>query len=287
MTTPIFKILGNLVPPPQEWRGIRVLATFDNSRENGVGSIQPNISTEQFTFVNETAVLIRDYIEAGLNGNGPGIFEGMDIQIVLSNGQTVDIFKGYIDLAAEYEELSPVKVKARIQKQNGLNSLFERSEANSFGFLYDQGVIVDGDFIDVEYVVEKEINFIELVITGVTLYLLIKELSESIRRIVGYVATIVGLANSATPPSTGIVGALLYAVAILILEIAYAAIIQIQIINLTKQIIEQFISPIRRHKGMRLETMFTKALSSFGYGFQTGISEMDWVYLPSAPPGGS
>ena len=285
MTQLIQTIQGQSVPPPKEWRGIQVLATFDNSRENGVGSIQPNISTEQFTYVNEAAVLIRQYIEDGLT-NGVGIFEGIPTTLQLTNGTSIDIFEGFIDLADNFVEDSPVQVQARIVKENGLNSLFERSEANTFGFLFDQGVITQSDFVDIDYVVEKEINFVELAVLGLTLYALNKELAESIRRTVGYITEFVGVAASATPPSTGILGAIILLAARLILETIYSIIIITQLVNLTKELIQQFISPIRQHKGMRLETMFTKAFGHLGYGFQTGIADMDWVYLPSKPADG-
>ena len=92
-----------------EWRDVGVLATFDNQ------AIQANVTIENFTFVNEAALQIRNFIKAGL-ASGVGIFEGMSFDITVTNGISYNVFNGYLDLTDGYREISPVKVEAKIKR---------------------------------------------------------------------------------------------------------------------------------------------------------------------------
>jgi len=79
MNNAIFLLNGQIVNPVKDWGSIEVLATWN---ENGG---EANISMEEFTFVNENAQTIWEYIADGMTG-GLGIFEGIPFKINIQDG---------------------------------------------------------------------------------------------------------------------------------------------------------------------------------------------------------
>jgi hypothetical protein len=262
------------IPAPIEFGDLRIKATFDN------GAAQANVETMQFTFVNEAAQQIRDHINNGLTG-GVGIFEGPEYKIQVSDPTAVfTAFEGQLDLTDEFEEISPVKVLAKAKKANGLNSLSDQLSGLTYGYLESIGRVSSSDYTDVNFVVEKEDDFLEILITSITLYLMVKELAEGVSRIAERIANIAALIGSGG--LTGPIGAIIYQIAILIIEIAYAATMIIAIINLVEDIFDKLLPFVRVHKGITLRRLLEIPLNHLGYGFDTGISQLDtYVYLPS------
>ena len=103
MANPVFFIDGQEVTPPENWQGIRVLMTWDNS------SVQANISsTEGFMFVLDAAKKISDYRLGGLNLSTNGFFQGLPVQIKITEGDTnVNAFDGFVDFTTGYKEITP------------------------------------------------------------------------------------------------------------------------------------------------------------------------------------
>ena len=138
---PIYKFYlnGNLVNPPEDWLDLEILATFENN------SPEANITTESLTFVNEEAVLIRNWIRNGLTG-GVGIFEGMPFKVqILNTNNIYDSFEGYLDLTDAYSEISPVRVTCKIKKTAGIISFTDRVDGLTFNYLRELGIFNASD----------------------------------------------------------------------------------------------------------------------------------------------
>lgn len=273
-----FIIDGTTVDPPRDWQDIDILASFDNR------AMQANISTEQFTFVNNGAQLLINYIEAGKTG-GRGIFEGLPIQIYGNdNGNALTVFDGYMDFNT-YEELSPVEVKCGIKKLNGMNSFAERAEATTYSYLNSKGLFPANSFVKVPFVVEKETDPLAILMMVFTLYQLTVALIESIVKIVD---SIRGVIKAATPdlsvsptPNTG---AIISAILLVIINLFTAILIGIAMTELTIQLISILISPVRPLRAMYERTLLEKATEFLGYKFISPIEELDQtVFLPSSP----
>ena len=261
---------------PIEWEDINILATFDNE------STQANITTDQFTFVREEAEAILDYIAQGLSG-GSGIFEGLPFEIQQYNQNSIyNSFKGFLDLTNEFEYLqSQGRVKAKIIKESGLNSLQDRLSALSYGYLEDIGIFSDSDYTEIDYVVEKKINAFEILTSAVILYLMIKELAEAIRNLADAIANVVS--KFAMYP-TGAIGAIIYAVAIALITAAYTATLLIAVIELGNQLINTFVPPKRTNKVISLYLLIEKVCLYLGHVFTTSIDDLQEIYyLPSNP----
>lgn len=272
-TTSIYKIDGQLINPPTGHLEFEVTATFDH------GSVEANFEASFVTFVNEAAQIIRNWIAGGLTGTTPGIFEGPSFTIEISGTAGIFVaFNGYLDLT-EYEEISPVKVRCKIKKSDGLNSIQDLAGGLTAGFLLTKGVITPGDFVNIPYVVEKEFNFAEFAILSFsTLYMfdtlqsIIKELGKDVANIAAHFAG--GI--------TGPISSLIALVAMAALDLAYAIIMVILITNYLQELISFFFSAIRYHKGIKWTTLLEKYAEEMGYDFSTTIAEMqNLYYLPS------
>jgi hypothetical protein len=267
-----FYLNGNLVNPPEDWLDLEILATFENN------SPEANITTGSLSFVNEEAVLIRNWIRNGLTG-GVGIFEGMPFKIqILNTNNIYDSFEGYLDLTDEYSEITPVRVTCKIKKTAGIISFTDRVDGLTFNYLRELGIFNASDYYDVKYVLEKQTTFLELALLSISTFLLAKELADTIRRLSSDIAIITALTATGI---TGPVSALVYAIAIAIINLVYAILLVIYIIQMIKEIVSYLINPTRIHKGITFRTALTKACNYLGYQFSSSITDMDNVYLPS------
>ena len=263
---------------PREWKGLKVLASFDNE------ATEANITTELFSFVNDAAKSIIKYIDDGRSGTGVGIYEGMPFEITASDAQAViTAFKGYLDLTDNFVESSPVDCKARIKEDNGLISFSERAEPITYSWLYSTGVITNADFVNVQYVVEDTDPkaILKLIVVNALTFLMVKELAVSVRQlsldIKDVVATIAG-------GLSGAVAAVAEAIAQVLIQAVYTAIIAIQVINLIKETVNTLISPVRDHKAMTWRKLLEKGAEGLGYKFNSPILDLDdVVLLPSKP----
>ena len=271
-----FLLNGQQADAPRDWQDIEVLATFDNE------ATQANITTSDFTFVNEENVIIRDYVQAGLNG-GEGIFQGFPLDIEAYNIDSVrSIFKGFLDLSDDYEESNDKpEVKAKLKRDNGLNQFSDRLSPLSYAFLEDKGIFTASDYDTIDYVVVKKINVFEELVSAIILFMMIKELREAIK---GTQETINNVIAHAGGGVSGFGVAGIYAVVVAAIQIAYTIILTIAIIDLGKQLINTLSPFIRQHKALKLNTAIEKVVNYLGYDFVTNIEEMETVlYLPSNP----
>ena len=74
----------------------------------------------------------------------------------------------------------------------------------------------------------------------------------------------------------------MYAAAVAILQIAYAATLIVLIIGFGTDLLEILVQPQRTHKATTLKTLLSKACEFIGYKLETSIEDLDkFVYLPS------
>ena len=115
--------------------------------------------------------------------------------------------------------------------------------------------------------------------TFVTIYLLSKQLADTIKDFGEKTATGSGIAASG---ALGPVGATIYAVAVAILQVAYAATLLVLIIGFGTGLLDAVIQIKRTHKGVLLKTLLSKTCEYVGFGFETSIPELSYLtYLPS------
>lgn len=264
---------GKTVAIPKDFFDVGVKASFGED-------IQANLTTEEFTFILDAYETIIGWIRDGRSG-GVGIFEGIPVSILNSNGQNnVSVFKGILDLQAGTTIQENLKqVRTRLRQDDSLNQLDQLLEPLDFGYLKSIGVITSGDYVPVDYVVDKIDNGVETITTFITIYLLSKQLADTIKEIGETAATIAGIAASGVP---GPIGAAIFATAVAILQVAYAATLLVLIIDFGIDLFNVIVQPRRTHRGIALRTLLEKACEHIGYDFETTVEDLNnLVYLPS------
>ena len=269
-----FSINGKTFTTILDWQDIAVLATFDGD------NVQANISTTELEGVNDAAAEIVQWVEEGLSG-GVGIFEGipMTLNVYNENG-TLTVFDGYADLSDNYREsLYKSRVSFKLQKKQGLNGFNERLESITYGYLESIGVFSDSDYTELEYLIEKKDNALEILISAVTLFLMVKELIEATKTTV---ETIGDLASLISTGSLGGFASAIKAVVSALVIVAYNLLILLAVIELTSDLFQMLISLRRTHKTISLRLLLEKVCTHLGYGFESDITELDkYYYLPS------
>lgn len=272
-----FELDNNKAAAPFEWQGIEIAASFPAE------AVQATITTDNIIFVREERAKIKQFIEDGLNG-GDGIFQGMPYNIKAKNiNSQFNAFNGFVDLTDDLQiDDFNQRIIARLKKDDGLDQLETRLKPLSYGFLEEElGLFTDADYVDVDYVIQKKDNLIDILIASIILYLMIKELAEAVKDTAKAIADV---AAHITGGFTGAIAAIIFSVAVAIIQAAYTALILVAVINLSLVLINALLPIVRKHKAITLRTLLSKVSTHLGYTFVGIAEEFDKVvYLPSNP----
>jgi hypothetical protein len=266
-------LAGQPLPVLPGWLDVEVLATFDS------GEVQGNITTDSFRFILEGYTRLKQAIEDGKTG-GAGIFQPVPIKLeTFSALGTYAAFTGGVRLVDAKIDDERGEIEAPIERDTDVRGLDDMLSGLSFLYLYEIGVITAADFVDVDYVVDAPDKVLQAIIAQLTLFMLLRELADQVRTISNQIATAAADAADIPPNPTG---AAVYAALAIIINIAYAAVILVLIINIGTDIVTAFLMPVRTHQGILLRTLLAKAAQHLGFGFNTSISQLsNLVYLPS------
>lgn len=281
MTNADFSIAGKPAKAPENWKELSVNAIFDDEE------VQPSIEITTMVFALKEAKAINQYVDAG-RANGVGIFEGLPFSMTLNDSiNKFNVFDGMIDLTEDaIFECDTVSVK--IKKTNGTNWLNDVADSFSFASLFDEGVVKTSDFVDVPYVVNYIPDGTQVILTSISIYVLTKELIESLRRLADIAAEVIG--DTAGSPLGGVGAAIMVALKI-IAQLAYTIAMIIAIKQMITQLIENIISPVRIHKGMTFKRMMERGCEKLGLQFRSSIFDREpfsnYVYIPQKDNRGS
>lgn len=258
------------------WRDLEIEVNFEDEEGQGV------VKSGALEFVGDLAAKINDWNSQGMYG-GAGIFEAPPFRIEACGGEV--IFDGGINTADCSTSYECDKVVAPLRSQN-IDFLNDRASSFTFAYLYSlpanaTGKIHQSDFVKVPYVINTIPNFINILTSGLSLFILLKESEEVIERTVAVIAEISGdtvmTTTSGIPPITVnvalgmFVGRLLVDIARLVLYIAYLIFIISSIISLIIMIFSNLIQPVKYKKGMRVRDMFQKASTYLGLSFSSTL----------------
>ena len=272
----------------RDFDSVRDLQNFRLKGEFADGKVTANIATTKLSFVNDAARFIRDYIDNGASASSNGIFHGLSVELPLSNdGNRFDAFEGLLDFTDDLEIVTTNEVRANIRQYSGLDSFTERARAVTYGLLVVEGIVQSTDFVDIEYLVEKEESILELILLSIMIYQLSSALADSIRSLAKDIANVVSLATGGFPV-TGQVSSIALGIALIVIQLVYTTLLVIALIKMIEQLINSIISPIRYFKGMLLKTLLSRGAQKLGYTFSSTIPELDFLtYLPSQKEDGN
>ena len=263
-----FKIKGIEVLAPKEWEDITFSASFVDD------NIQPSIEIDSFTFGFDGAKIIKEHKEQGR------IFEAIPFTIETYNINRVIVgFEGIIDLSNDYTENDNGTVTVRIGKLNGLDDLNTRLSGLTLSYLESIGKFSNANYTDCNYVVEKPINLIELMISNIVTYLMVKELQNQIRETAKDISAAIGMLSSG---ATGSIGAAIWSVAVALIQVTYSLILLSAILKLANQLFRALLPMVRTHKTLNYREALTVISKHLGYKLDSPIKELDnYYYLPS------
>ena len=267
-----FEIDGKPAGTPANLGEITLSANWGN-RE---GITENEISTTSIDFVLEDAKKINQHVADGLTG-GVGIFEGIPYKIALNQQ---NIFDGYIDLTNDADFIANERVIANVVKTGGSDWLNDVADGFSFGFLRQQNFIKDSDYVVVPYVLNFRPEAFIIGQLSISFYILQKELIQNVRDLADNVANLAEMIGKLNP-----IGEIITAGLKLFAQIAYSTAVAFALIQVIKDLINQFFPPVRRYRAMTFKRMFEVGLNYLGLNFQSTIFDdatfRNSVFLPS------
>ena len=259
-----FEIDGQPAGTPANLVEINLSANW-GTRE---GITEKEISTTAIEFVLDDAKKINQHIKEGLTG-GVGIFEGLPYKIAINQ---TNIFDGYIDLTNDAQFIENERVVANVVKKGGADWLNDVADGFSFGFLREENYIKDSDFVVVPYVLNFRPEAFIVGQLSIAFFLLQKELSQAIESVVTGTRNIIkaftpNIAIIPVPP----LGEMISLVIGVVAKITYTLAIVIALIEVVKDLVDQFFPPVRRYRAMTIKRMFQVGCDYLGLTFQSTI----------------
>lgn len=276
---------GQDLGQPRNWQELEISFNWLDTKEEGV------INTTQLEFVGKMQKYLRTRLMNGTSG-GVGIFEGVPYTIEVGQvGSPKFTFTGYVDGASETTFIGNEEIIANIKKEAGDDWLNEVADGFSFAYLYSIGEITHGHFKRVPYVINYVPDGMQMIILGMSLFMMTKELIENVENISKAISIIINASTPVVGVSVGLgagvvtawdLGDYIYAGLEVLARIIYTIAIVIAIKNLVEQLLEQLFPKMRYHLGMSFYDLMERGANHLGLGFQsTLLSQLkDEVYIP-------
>jgi len=276
-------INGQDLGEPRNWENLEIIIDFLNNSEDA------KINISDLDFVKRANQYLSERVMNGLSG-GVGIFEGEPYRITVGEPTNpVYTFEGYLDFTDDLTILGKEEFSCSLKKKKGSDWINDVADGFSFAYLYEKGIITDGDFVRVPYVINYIPDGMQLIILSMSLYMMTKELVENISATAEAIGTVTDASTPVIGASVGFgagvvtawdIGNFIWAALKVIARIAYMIAIVIAMKKLIEEIFEQLLPKKRYHLGMTYKTMLQRSCQHLGLGFSSSIQELNWVLIP-------
>lgn len=250
------------------WRDLEIEVNFED--ETGQGTVKSG----SLEFVGALADKINNWNTQGMVG-GPGIFEAPPFRIEVCGSGNV-VFEGGINVADCSTSYECDKVVAPLRSQS-IDFINDRASSFSFAWLASlpinsPGRITQFDYLNIPYVINSIPDGVNVMVAGMSLYMMLKELNEMIDKTTALVAELTG----SVVPTVGVgvtttVGAIVADIAKLGFYLAYLAFMIKAIIDLLQMVMDNLIQPVKFKKGMRVRDLFVRACAYLGIDFSSTL----------------
>lgn len=275
----IFSIDGSNSNSPANYQELEIETSF-----YGDG---PRLSVGDLEFNGLSAKRLLKWRADGLTG-GPGITEGVPFKVDLLCGtERTNLLDGCIDLAASSAAFSKDQVKAPAKQSGGVD--FINTAGDSFRVEYlstlaagEPGRITDADYVKINYMPGKYPQYVEILLASVSVYVIAKEVYESIKRLSEVIITTTALIGTAGFGS--IAAGPIYSIAEIIILTAYIAVTIYALAELIKNLFRLLFPFVFYHLGMRFSTIFKRGCEYLGFIPSSSLlfsaDAVDLVYMP-------
>ncbi len=256
-----YKLNGVETAPPREWRDMQILATFETRDDGGsflADSVQPNITTSEFSFVNTSN---NKPVNAIDNFFAATPTEGMPFEIgIVSATSTGTVsygaFTGYLDFRTlQYK--SDIERICGVKQDNGLATLDQRLRGITMELLVQKNAIGPSEYAHLPYIVENRKTLLEQAALLLQAYVIVKTGYDEVHKFLNIASDI---------PTLGVVTAFTS----LTVSITALILLTQQLVDLIQSIQESFFPPIRYHKGIYFKKAIEKAVGYCGYDLECG-----------------
>jgi hypothetical protein len=227
----------------------------------------PELNTETVILVNEAKTLVDNHILSN------GVFEGIPYDITF--GDTT--LNYYIDLT-DNVVVSDSQIEVKIKRRKSVSNFMENANGLTFEYLSTVQTI---NFVNVDFIVVKDNQEVQLILFLLNTYVLAKELAESINNTISSAQDVIkaSVPNAGVPPSVDL-GDIIAAIALLLMRIIYTAFILLQIIDMVKKIIEILVPAVRQLKATTVIELINKGCADLGYTFQSTLIPSNLTIAP-------
>lgn len=239
--------------PPLNWQQLEIELNYDKDKQEAKG----RIALTDLEFVNEAADVVNKWRTGGLT-NGPGVFEGLPLQIEVKRGSVTETpFSGYLDLS-QGAIFSKDKCVVKAVDVSGIDSFTDKCDSFTFEHLYGIGQITSADFVWIPYIINSVPNYVEAAVAVLGVYVMAKEIRDVIEKIAEFVPEL---------PLYYVFSTYIR----LIIYIIYLIFLIIALVKLIKSIILLLIQPVKYHACMSLKEQLIKGASYLGMKFHSTI----------------
>lgn len=276
-------INGNDFGVPRNWPNLEITIDWKNKKESGA------INVSDLEFVDEANEYLQQRIMNGLFG-GVGIFEGEPYKIIIGDvSNPTFVFEGCLDFTNSTTLIGGEEITCALKKKHGDDWLNDTADGFSMAYLYDIGVITDGDNVKVPYVINYIPDGLQLIVLSMSIYMMTKELIENIEKLSETIADVTNASTPVVGVSVGLgagvvtawdLGDFILVVLKAIIRLAYIIAVTIAIVKLIEELFEQLLPKKRFHLGMTFRRMFERSCQHIGLSFSSSIADLDWVHIP-------
>jgi hypothetical protein len=258
------------VDPPRNWQAFEIGALWTD------GHPSASIETTDFEWTGVNATRIRLYRDQGMTGVGPGIFEGLPMQITACQNNSIITFNGVLDLSNAKTRWECDKIVAPFV-QAGIDLLHTRAQGFGFDYLASlapstPGRIVPGtDYKRTPYAITEIPDYTQAMLLSVSSFVLIKELLETTTKLSQLITQLTGDAATAVATLGTAAPTLVARIAMIALQVTYLFLIIVALVNLVQDLISNIIQTKKYKLCMLQRTLWTRACQYMGYTFSSTI----------------
>lgn len=253
-----YYINGAEVNEPLNYQELQLEINFDNDFAKETSSVEKwDIGVNDGRTGADGYRILKDIIDKGRLGIGAGVSEGVPFEIYLSDeaGDEYKIYDAFLNLWEA--QVNDEKISCPSMEQGGIDWLSDVADSVTFEYLASIGKITKVNYIPVPYVINRKQNGVEIVTAIITLYVVVYQIVNCIQDII----------QTINDYDIIYISAIIRVIA----QLIYLTILVVTAINLTIDLFNYIVCPVKYHFGMYVKDLFEIGLNHFGLKLSSSI----------------
>jgi hypothetical protein len=256
-------ILDGQIANPANREDIRYRIDYTNRRRIS----EFEITVENLIFVREDKERIFQHL------SNLGRYQGMPLDIVFTNGQTLSYYIDFTDASMTWTEN---EVNVKIKRYRANENFFDNADSLSWRLVN----FAPSDFTEIKYFIIPEQQPLYFISLSLAFFSLTQELARAVENLQQGIADLAAV----LPPLPGNAGLVIAAAIRLAARIAYTIFIIAALIQIITQIIEMILPKLRTFKDIPYKRLIEKGCQYLGYQLSSGalnqLSRLSFLGTP-------